>query len=431
MPELGAYAFVLVGLVLAIQLIASLLALISTQTVASRVVAIAASRLLLPLIALVFAALIVALVTDDFDLLFVANNTTFATPMLYKVVGVWGNHEGSLILWMLVLALFLAFLSRKPQGMPGRTHTLALLFLGLILAAFYGFSAGLANPFAGNDSVPPGAGDLNPLLQDIGQSIHPPLLYLGYTATALIFAIALAVLMDRQLDAPWAAWLQGPALLSWTFLTAGIALGSWWAYYELGWGGWWFWDPVENLALMPWLLSTALIHSLQVTAKRGQFAPWSLLLALLTFLMVMLGTFIVRSGLLTSVHAFAVDPGRGLYLLIVLILATLGALAAYAYGTQGRVFATERLATNREGALLLNNLLLMTLFIAVLAGTLAPTGIELLGGKPMWCARLTSSRLLFILLCCLSRSWVLAFGRAGEDGRGRKDGAISCCCLRP
>ena len=255
-----------------------------------------------------------------------------------------------------------------------------------VLAGFYGFSAWLANPFLGNGSIPPGSGDLNVLLQDPGQIIHPPLLYLGYTAAAATFALAVAISVNGGLEDHWAQWLRPWALISWTFLTAGIALGSFWAYYELGWGGWWFWDPVENLALLPWLLGTALVHSLQVVRARKELIGWSLLLAVLTFLLVLLGTFIVRSGLLTSVHSFAADPSRGLYLLALLTIAAALGLGAYGYGVArfsaapGGV-AQAPLQANRQGLLLINNLLLMTLFAAVFAGTLAPTLIEILGGE--------------------------------------------------
>jgi len=379
--DLGAYAFFLLLPILAVQIGASGVAVRQDGQGAAAAVMQIASRLTLPLYALVMLALTLALILNDFDLLFVAQNTSYSTPLLYKIVGVWGNHEGSLILWQTVLALFLALMTRRPQDMPPRTHAYALGFMGLLILAFYGFSALLAHPFAGNGEVPPGSGDLNVLLQDWAQAAHPPLLYLGYTAAGATFALALAVLVDGQLQAKWADWLRSWALISWTFLTIGIALGSFWAYYELGWGGWWFWDPVENLALMPWLLGTALIHSLQVVRRTGQLAGWSLLLALLTFLLVLLGTFIVRSGLLTSVHAFAADPNRGLYLLILLAVAAAGSLAAFGWGTRGQLPNPEALVANRQGALLLNNLILMALLAAVAAGTLAPTLIELLGGE--------------------------------------------------
>lgn len=379
--DLGAYAFFLLAPLLVLQVGASFAAVRQGGEGAAASLMQIASRLILPLYALVMLALTLALVFNDFDLLFVAQNTSFSTPLLYKIVGVWGNHEGSLVLWQTVLALFLALMTRRPKDMPARTQAYALGFMGLMILAFYGFSALLAHPFAGNGEVPPGSGDLNVLLQDWAQAAHPPLLYLGYTAAGATFALALAVLVDGQLKSGWADWLRPWALISWTFLTIGIALGSFWAYYELGWGGWWFWDPVENLALMPWLLGTALIHSLQVVRRTGELAGWSLLLALLTFLLVLLGTFIVRSGLLTSVHAFAVDPGRGLYLLVLLSVAAAGSLAAFGLGTRGQLPNPEALAANRQGALLLNNLILMALLAAVAAGTLAPTLIELLGGE--------------------------------------------------
>ena len=378
--DLGAFAFSLVGPLLLLGAVSGLRAWAKPEGPAG-LIQDQSVRLALPIYTLILISLIWALVINDFDLLFVAQNTNPSTPLLYKIVGVWGNHEGSLILWQLMLVGFAALMTRKPMNMPMSTHRLALSFFMLLILGFYGFSALLANPFMGNGSVPPGSGDLNVLLQDIGQIIHPPMLYLGYTASAATFVLAIAVLLDSQISAEWDQWLRPWALVSWTFLTAGIALGSFWAYYELGWGGWWFWDPVENLALLPWLLGTALIHSLQVVRARRQLLGWSLLLALLTFLMVMLGTFIVRSGLLTSVHAFASDPDRGLYLLIVLIFTSGLALFAYGYGVRRDLPAQAALTLNRQGVLLINNLLIMALFSAVIAGTLAPTFIELVGGE--------------------------------------------------
>lgn len=378
--DLGKFVFFLIGPILLLQLVSAAQG-VRVGRGPAQTLSRVTSLTLAPAFLVVLVSLSWALLTNDFDLAFVAHNTSYTTPLLYKIVGVWGNHEGSLILWLLVLSIFLALLVRRPAGMPERTQTFALLFLGILIAGFYGFSAFLSSPFLGNGDTIPGSGDLNPLLQDVGQSIHPPMLYLGYTASGAVFAIALAVLADQQLAAKWADWMRPYALLCWSFLTAGIALGSWWAYYELGWGGWWFWDPVENLALMPWLLATALIHSLQVMRRRGQLSGWSLLLALLIFLMVLLGTFIVRSGLLTSVHAFAADPTRGLYLLVFLGVAATLSLGAFVVGTRGKLPEPMAMAANREGALLLNNLLIMTLFTAVLAGTLAPTAIDLLGGE--------------------------------------------------
>ena len=378
--DLGAFVFALLGALHALNCAAGAAAVSRPGGPAAALQA-RISRLLVGLYGFVLLALMTALADNDFDLLFVAQNTNAATPLIYKIVGVWGNHEGSLVLWQLIMALYLALMVRPPRAMPARTHRLALWILGLVLALFYGFSAWLANPFAGNGTLPPGTGDLNVLLQDAAQAIHPPLLYLGYTGAGATFAVAVALLCRRDLDLPWADWVRPWALTSWAFLTAGIALGSFWAYYELGWGGWWFWDPVENLALLPWILGTALIHSLQVVRARQALVGWALLLAILTFLMVLLGTFIVRSGLLTSVHAFAADPDRGLYLLGVLALLTAAGLAAYAYGTAQQLPWRVQMQANRHGALLLNNLLLMTLFAAVLAGTLAPTLITLLGGE--------------------------------------------------
>lgn len=377
--EVGNFTFVIIGALHVLNLIVGLRALAHPSGPAASLQS-SISRMLVLLYALVLISLMAALVLNNFDLKFVAQNTNLATPLIYKIVGVWGNHEGSLILWQFIMCAYLAVMVVKPAGMPAEVHRLALLLMGFLVALFYGFSAGLANPFEGNGTIPPGSGDLNVLLQDVGQVIHPPLLYLGYTASASTFAIAVATLYRKNLDLDWASWLRPWALLSWTMLTAGIALGSFWAYYELGWGGWWFWDPVENLALLPWILGTALVHSLQTVRVKKQLLGWAMLLAVLTFLMVLFGTFVVRSGLLTSVHAFAADPDRGLYLLLMLVIVSAVGLIAFATGASRITQTQERLRANREGMLLLNNLFLMTLFSAVLAGTLAPTIIEVLGG---------------------------------------------------
>jgi len=325
------------------------------------------------------AALEHALLTDDFSVAYVASNSNSQLPALYKFSAFWGAHEGSLLLWLLLLAgwsFAVAHFSRRlPLDMVARVLTV----MGTIATGFHLFLLTTSNPFARLLPIPPAEGrDLNPLLQDPGLVIHPPMLYMGYVGFSVTFAFAIAALTSGRLDAAWARWSRPWTAVAWLFLTLGITLGSWWAYYELGWGGWWFWDPVENASFMPWLIGTALIHSLAATEKRGVFKSWTVLLAIFAFSLSLLGTFLVRSGVLTSVHAFAVDPQRGMFILLFLLLVIGGSLTLYAVRAPTVASQARFEPWSRESFLLLNNLLLTVACASVLIGTLYPLAYEAL-----------------------------------------------------
>jgi cytochrome c-type biogenesis protein CcmF len=332
------------------------------------------------LVALSFTALTLAYVQSDFSVANVWENSHSLKPMLYKVTGTWGNHEGSMLLWVLILTFFGALVAAFGRNLPASLKANVLSVQGLIGAAFLLFILVTSNPFARLTPAPIEGRDLNPLLQDIGLAVHPPLLYLGYVGFSVCFSFAVAALIDGRIDAAWARWVRPWTLAAWTFLTGGIAMGSYWAYYELGWGGFWFWDPVENASFMPWLAGTALLHSAIVMEKRSALKIWTLLLAILTFSLSLLGTFLVRSGVLTSVHAFATDPSRGVFILAILTLFIGGSLALFALRasslTAGGVFHP----ISREGALVLNNLFLTTATATVFVGTLYPLFIEAFAG---------------------------------------------------
>jgi cytochrome c-type biogenesis protein CcmF len=332
------------------------------------------------LVGLSFAALVHAYVVSDFSLLNVAENSHSAKPLLYKVTGVWGNHEGSMLLWVLILTLFGALVAVFGGNLPERLKALVLSVQGWIATAFLLFVLTTSNPFLRLASPPAEGNDLNPVLQDIGLAIHPPLLYLGYVGCSIAFAFAIAALIDGRIDAAWARWVRPWTLGAWIFLTLGIAMGSYWAYYELGWGGFWFWDPVENASFVPWLVTTALLHSAVVMEKREALKIWTILLAILAFSFSLLGTFLVRSGVLTSVHAFASDPKRGIFILAILTLFIGGALALFALRAgrlaPGGIFAP----ISREGALVLNNIFLTAAAATVITGTLYPLALEALTG---------------------------------------------------
>jgi cytochrome c-type biogenesis protein CcmF len=333
----------------------------------------------LALIALAFAALTQAYVTSDFSVESVWANSHSAKPLLYKVSGVWGNHEGSMLLWVLILALFGAAVALFGGNLPRTLRANALAVQAGIAVAFLLFIVLASNPFA---RIPPQAEGrgLNPILQDPALAFHPPFLYAGYVGLSMAFSFAVAALIEGRTDAAWARWVRPWTLAAWMCLTLGIAMGSWWAYYELGWGGWWFWDPVENASFMPWLAATALLHSALVMEKREALKVWTVLLAILAFSLSLMGTFLVRSGILTSVHAFAVDPRRGIFILAIMVLLIGGALALYAWRAPrlapGGLFAP----ISREGALVLNNVLLTTGCATVFIGTLYPLALESLTG---------------------------------------------------
>jgi cytochrome c-type biogenesis protein CcmF len=332
------------------------------------------------LVVLSFAALTIAYVQSDFSVANVWENSHSLKPMLYKVTGVWGNHEGSMLLWVLILTFFGALVASFSGNLPATLRANVLSIQGLIGAAFLLFILATSNPFARINPAPIEGRDLNPILQDIGLAVHPPLLYLGYVGFSVCFSFAVAALIEGRIDAAWARWVRPWTLAAWIFLTGGIAMGSYWAYYELGWGGWWFWDPVENASFLPWLSGTALLHSAIVMEKRSALKIWTLLLAILTFSLSLLGTFLVRSGVLTSVHAFATDPSRGLFILAILVFFIGGSLTLFALRaaslTQGGLFQP----VSREGALVLNNLFLTTATATVLIGTLYPLLVEAVTG---------------------------------------------------
>ncbi|MBI0538836.1 heme lyase CcmF/NrfE family subunit [Roseomonas sp. KE2513] len=327
-----------------------------------------------------FGALMWSFVVSDTTVMAVMQNSHSAKPLLYKLTGTWGNHEGSMVLWVLILALCGAAVAGFGRGLPTALQARVIGVLGLVAVGFHAFILLTSNPFRRIWPPPLDGQGLNPLLQDPGLAFHPPLLYLGYVGTAVTFAFAIAALIEGRVDAAWGRWVRPWALASWSFLTLGIALGSWWAYYELGWGGYWFWDPVENASFLPWLAGTALLHSAIVVEKREALKIWTVLLAILAFALSLLGTFLVRSGVLNSVHAFANDPERGVFILGLLMVYIGGAFALFAWRA-GALAPTGLFAViSREGSLVLNNLLLCTIAAVVLVGTLYPMFADLLMG---------------------------------------------------
>ena len=326
-----------------------------------------------------FCALTWAFVTSDFSVANVVQNSHSAKPLLYKITGVWGNHEGSMVLWSLILGLFGACVAWFGGNIAPGLRARVIAVQGMIGLAFLAFILLTSNPFDRVNPMPPDGRGLNPILQDPGLAFHPPLLYLGYVGFSVTFAFAIAALLEGRVDAAWGRWVRPWALAAWSFLTLGIALGSWWAYYELGWGGFWFWDPVENASFMPWLVGTALLHSAIVAEKRDALKSWSILLAILTFSLSLLGTFLVRSGVLTSVHTFATDPERGLFILAILAVTIGGALLLYAWRAPTLRAGGLFRPISREGALIVNNLLMTVAALTVLFGTLYPLIVDALG----------------------------------------------------
>jgi cytochrome c-type biogenesis protein CcmF len=329
-------------------------------------------------VAIAFVCLGWSFAASDFSVLNVASNSNSRLPLEYRIAATWGSHEGSLLLWVLMLSAWTVAVSVFSRGLPDEMVARVLGVMGLISVGFLLFMLLTSNPFERLLPPAPDGRDLNPLLQDPGMVIHPPMLYMGYVGFSVAFAFAIAALLGGKLDATWARWSRPWTTLAWSFLTCGIALGSWWAYYELGWGGWWFWDPVENASFMPWLLGTALIHSLAVTEKRGAFRSWTVLLAILAFSMSLLGTFLVRSGVLTSVHAFATDPKRGIFILGFLALVVGGSLALFAWRAPRVGLGGAFEVVSRESMLLANNVLLVVAAGAVLLGTLYPLVLDAL-----------------------------------------------------
>jgi len=334
------------------------------------------------LVAFSFGCLTYGFIVSDFSLALVYQNSHTDKPLLYKISGTWGNHEGSMLLWVLILAAFGGAVAFFGANLPPSLRARVLGIQSLIALGFYLFILFTSNPFERMIPPPANGEGLNPLLQDPGLAFHPPMLYLGYVGFSMAFSFAIAALLEGRVDAAWGRWVRPWTLAAWGFLTAGIALGSWWAYYELGWGGWWFWDPVENASFMPWLVGTALLHSATMVEKRDTMKGWTIFLSIVTFSMSLLGTFLVRSGVLTSVHAFATDPARGVFILILLIIVIGGSLALFAWRGPAMRNTGVFQPVSREGALLFNNLIMTTACAAVLLGTLYPLFLDAIdGGK--------------------------------------------------
>lgn len=379
-PELGHFALMLA---FGIALIQGSMPIIGARSNDPLLMSMAAPAALAQFVfvAIAFLALAECYVVSDFSVLNVYENSNTTMPLIYRLTSVWGNHEGSMMLWVSILAFFGALVAAFGGNLPASLKANALGVQGWIAAAFELFILTTSNPFLRIPNAPFEGRDLNPILQDPGLAFHPPMLYLGYVGFSITFSFAIAALLEGRIDAAWARWVRPWVLAAWMCLTLGIAGGSYWSYYELGWGGFWFWDPVENASLMPWLAGTALLHSAVVMEKREALKVWTILLAILVFSLSLIGTFLVRSGVLTSVHAFAVDPGRGIFILAILVGFIGGALALYAWRApllkQGGLFAP----ISREGALILNNLFLVTACATVLIGTLYPLALEALTGE--------------------------------------------------
>ncbi len=370
------------------------------------------------------ACLFYAFLSDDFSVNIVAAQSNSKLPSAYKFSALWGGHEGSLLLWIEILALWTMAVAVFSRQLPLDILARVLSVMGMVAVGFFSFALFTSNPFARNVINPPADGqDLNPLLQDPGMVIHPPMLYIGYVGFSVAFAFAIAALLSGRMDASWARWSRPWTNIAWLFLTIGITLGSWWAYYELGWGGWWFWDPVENASFMPWLVGTALIHSLAVTEKRGIFKSWTLLLAIFAFSLSLLGTFLVRSGVLTSVHAFAADPTRGMFILGFLSLVVGGSLTLYAFKAPSQSRAKPFELLSREALLLANNILLIVAALTVLLGTLFPLIMDFAGlgkysvGPPYFNA-------LFVPISCLT-AILVGIGPSTQWKRGNSSRWLS------
>ena len=377
-PELGHFALIIAFVIAILQ---SIIPLVGAHFNNAPMIATArpAAMAQLLFVGLSYAALTHAFIVHDFSVLYVANHSNLLQPLIYRISGVWGSHEGSLLLWALIQAVWTAAVAVYSRSLPDVLLARVLAVMGMVSVGFLSFMLLTSNPFERILPAPLDGQSLNPLLQDPGLAIHPPMLYMGYVGFSVAFAFAVAALIGGKLDSTWARWSRPWTTVAWAFLTFGIALGSWWAYNELGWGGWWFWDPVENASFMPWLVGTALIHSLATTEKRGVFKSWTVLLAILAFSLSLLGTFIVRSGVLVSVHAFATDPERGVFILGFLCIAVGGSLALYAWRSE-TVSSTGRFDwISRETALLMNNVIFFTLAVAVFVGTMYPLFIDALG----------------------------------------------------
>ncbi len=373
--EVGHFALILAFTVACLQ-VGAVLWSVWTRDESPRSIVAPAALAQFGLLLLAFLVLVRAYVLSDFSVATVWENSHSAKPLLYKISGTWGNHEGSMLLWVLILALFGAAVAAFGTNLPPRLKSNVLAVQATIGVAFLAFIITTSNPFARLSPAPFEGQGMNPILQDPALAFHPPFLYTGYVGFSMAFSFAIAALMEGHIGAAWARWVRPWTLAAWMFLTIGIAMGSWWAYYELGWGGWWFWDPVENASFMPWLAGTALLHSAVVMEKRDALKVWTILLAIVTFSLSLMGTFLVRSGVLTSVHSFATDPARGIFILAIIGLFTSGAFTLFAWRApqlrQGALFTP----ISREGSLVFNNLVLMTACAAVLVGTLYPLALE-------------------------------------------------------
>ena len=417
--ELGHFALILAFAVTLVQASVPLWGAARGEAQAMRLAGPAAATAFL-LVGLSFAALTNAFVTSDFSLRVVAANSHSAKPLLYKISGVWGNHEGSMLLWVLILTLFGGLVGAFGSNIPPALKARALAVQGMVGAAFLAFILFTSNPFTRLVPVPADGSGLNPLLQDPGLAFHPPFLYLGYVGLSMPFSFAVAALIEGRVDAGWARWVRPWTLIAWSALTVGIALGSYWAYYELGWGGWWFWDPVENASFMPWLIATALLHSVIVTEKRAALKSWTVLLAILAFSLSLVGTFIVRSGIITSVHAFASDPTRGVFILAMLGVAIGGSLILYAWRAPGLRSEAVFAPMSRESALVLNNLLLAVATAVVFIGTLWPlvieglTGDKISVGEPFFDLAFTPLMVLVLLVMPLGAALPWKRGDLGK-----------------
>ncbi len=385
--EIGHFALVLALLAAAVQGVAPLVGA-SARSRALMDVARPAALLQLGLVALSFVVFIHAHIVSDFSVLNVFENSSLSKPMLYKVTGAWGSHEGSMMLWVFMLALFGGLVALFGRSLPASLRARTLAIQGLLGFATLAFIVGTSDPFTRLFPVPADGRDLNPLLQDPGLAFHPPFLYFGYVGFSITYSFAIAALLEGRVGAAWARWVRPWALTAWCGLTIGVAMGSWWAYYVLGWGGWWAWDPVENASFMPWLLGTALLHSAAVVEKRETLQRWTVLLAIMTFGMSLIGTFLVRSGVLTSVHSFALDPARGVFILVLIAIVIGGGLVLYALRAPALETGNPFAPVSREGALVLNNLLLAAGMATVFLGTFYPlfaevwSGVKLSVGPP-------------------------------------------------
>jgi len=377
-PELGHFALIVA---FAISIVQSIVPLIGAAKNDSALISMARPAALTQFlfVGLAYAAVTQAFIVHDFSVLYVSRHSNLVQPLMYRISGVWGSHEGSLLLWSLILSLWTIAVAIYSRNLPEILMARVLAVMAMISTGFLAFMLFTSNPFERIFPAPLDGSELNPLLQDPGLILHPPMLYMGYVGFSVAFAFAVAALLGGKLDATWARWSRPWTTIAWSFLTFGIALGSWWAYNELGWGGWWFWDPVENASFMPWLVGTALIHSLASTEKRGVFKSWTVLLAILAFSLSLLGTFIVRSGVLVSVHAFATDPARGVFILAFLIVVIGGSLGLYAWRSATVVSYGRFTWFSKETALLLNNIIFLTAATAVFVGTMYPLVVDAFG----------------------------------------------------